>query len=44
MIKNSNVPTNLDSDSGFWNFSDLGLFGCQFVSDFGAPVKIGKVL
>jgi hypothetical protein len=44
MSKKLNVPNNLGADSGFWNFSALGLFVCWFVSDFGAPVKTGKVL
>jgi hypothetical protein len=39
MIKKLNVPNNLGADSGFWNFSALGLFVCWFVSNFGAPVK-----
>ena len=34
MIKKHKVPNELHSDSGFWNFRILGLFGSEFVSNF----------
>jgi len=34
MMKKPKIQNKFHSDSRFWNFRILGLFGCQFVSDF----------
>jgi len=34
MIKKHKIQNKFHSDSEFWNFRILGLFGSEFVSDF----------